>query len=215
MVSYSKMGFSPGVAKTTTTAHEHGGVAAAQVDPSVAPNRAGLLPCHLVHHDALRIRFVSLHAEREAVERARDPKTRRGLYGPQPLSVAGNDGVVRRAFTRSTRAPRRQPHPTLETVDDSLPGFRPQLLGESRLVSRSGLPVRARSGKQAGDSPTRPAPSAPRRASRSGRDPDHPPRSAQERHGRPAPHSPCHRSQVGSDQDLPWRQPADTRSRRR
>ena len=209
------MGFPPGAAKTTTPAHEHGGVAGAQVDPSVAPNRAGLLPCYLVHHDALRIHFVSPHAEREAVERARDPKTRRGRYGPQPLSIAGNDGVVRRAFTRSTRAPRRQPHPTLETVDDSLPGFRPQVLGESRLVTRSGLSVRARSGKQVGDSPTRPAPSAPRRASRSGRDPDHPSRPAQERRGRPAPRSPCHRSQVGPYQDLPWRQPADTRSRRR
>lgn len=82
MVSYSKMGFSPGAAKTTTPAHEHGGVAAAQVDPSVAPNRVELLPGHLVHHDALHIRFVSLHAEREAVERARVPKTRGAFTVP-------------------------------------------------------------------------------------------------------------------------------------
>lgn len=80
-------------------------MAATQVDPSVAPNRAGLIPRHLVHHDALRIQIVSLHAAREALARVQAPKTRRGSYGPQPLSVTGNDGVVRRAFTRSTGAP--------------------------------------------------------------------------------------------------------------
>lgn len=105
MVSYSKMGFSPGAAKTTAPAHGQSGVADDEVDPSVAPNRAELIPCHLVHYDALHIHFISLHAEREAVDHVQDPKTRRGPYGPQPLSVGGSDGVVRRAFTRSGRAP--------------------------------------------------------------------------------------------------------------
>ena len=85
-------------------AHEYGG-AADEVDTSVAPNRAELIPCQLVHHDALHIHFVSRHAEREAVDRVQVPKTRKGFYGPQPASVGGNDGVVRRAVTRSARAP--------------------------------------------------------------------------------------------------------------